>query len=425
MITDTKTEIRMDAFAPSALWRTIANLGSVAGGEALLRIGSFLAAIVIARVYGAAIFGVYATVVAYVTVGSMLADNGLQTAAIRQISGCPEELPTIASRLYVAKTSLLASAVLLLAGFVVASHWPRPVLQLVVLVTMRTVLQSYAQLHVAILKAIDRMHAIGLAQSTHFAVLIGGIGWCYLGAHSIAALLALMAAGEAIELVVTALVLLHYGVRLIRVGAAECWRLVRLATPIGAANTLASVALRCDVVLLSWMAPAAVLGHFAAAQSFLVILSVGSWLLGSVLLADMARLARDCDALQCYVGCWTRRIATLLVPAALVAIKVAPAAMRAVFGEAFGDASEILVILSLSAPFIFLNALEVNRAIALDLRSSYLGAYAAALAFGLMLGFSLVRLFGAVGIALAALGREILLFTVLRTLAARPRQVAV
>jgi O-antigen/teichoic acid export membrane protein len=423
VISDAAIDFRADVLPPQVLKRTIANLGSVVGGEALLRLGSFLAAVIIARNYGSAVFGVYAAALAYVTVVSMLADNGLQTAAIQQISRSPADLAAIASRLYVAKTSLLFPAVLLLAGVTVLLHWPDLVEQIVLLVALRTLLQSYAQLHIAMLKAIHRMHAIGIVQSVHFTFLIAGILWCYRGAHSITFLLAVMVAGQAVEFLGSAFVLSNYGLRAVRVRVEECWKLVRLAAPMGAANTMASIALRGDVVLLSWMVPATALGHFAAAQSLLVLLSVGSWLLGSVLLADMARLAHDYDALQYYVARWSRRIAMLLVPAAIVAVWAAPAAVRAIFGEAFGKAGGIVVILAMAAPFLFLNALYLNRAIALDLRSAYVGAYAAALSFGLLVGFILVRSFGATGVAVAAVAREIFLFTVLRTFAARPRQV--
>lgn len=419
MTSDTVIEFRTDALSPPTLQQTVVNLGSIAGGEALLRLGNFLATVVIARVYGSDIFGIYATVLAYVTVVTMLADNGLQTAAIQQISRSPAGMAAIASRLYVAKTTLLAPAILLLLAVMVFWRLPEPVAQIAILVALRAALQSYAQLHTAMLKAINRMHAIAIVQSLHFVFLVSGILWCYRSGSSITALLIMMAAGQGLEFLGSALVLRNYGLRALRVRLAECWKLVRDATPMGATFTLTTLALRCDVVLLSWMVSPVSLGHFAAAQSFLVLLSVASWLFGSVLLAEMSRLSHDHDALQYYVARWARRVAAVVTPAAIIATWAAPLALRAIFGEAFDAASGIVAILVLAAPFLFLNALYLNRAIALGLRSVYLGGYAAAFAVALLLDFALVRPYGATGIAVAAVVREIFLFTFLKASAGR------
>src|SRR3954452_2310139 len=58
--------------------RTLLNLASVIGGEAALRVASLVAAVVIARNSGPALFGIYATALAYATITTLLADNGLQ-----------------------------------------------------------------------------------------------------------------------------------------------------------------------------------------------------------------------------------------------------------------------------------------------------------------------------------------------------------
>ncbi len=58
----------------------------------MLRIANFVAAIVIARIGGAAIFGIYATALAYATVASMIADNGLGITTVRKIGSSPDRV---------------------------------------------------------------------------------------------------------------------------------------------------------------------------------------------------------------------------------------------------------------------------------------------------------------------------------------------
>lgn len=419
MTVNAVTEVRPSGLLSPALKQTLANLGSVAAGEGLLRFASFLAAVVIARVYGSSVFGVYATALAYVTVVSMLADNGLQIAAVQQISRSPSHLAAIASQLYLAKTLLLAPAVLLFVGLLLWMWLPLLVARIVALVAIRAFLHSYAQLHVAMLKAINRMHVIAVIQATHFVFLLAGIGWCYRREYPITSLLMVMVAGQALELFGSAVFLRSYGARLKRTPILQSCKLLRVAAPMGATYTLNSIALRCDVVLLSFMVPAAVLGHFAAAQSLLVLLTVAAWLFGSVMLAEMSPLAHDCDAIEYYVRRWTRRLLVVLVPAAVVGFWAAPLGLVAMFGDNFASAAPIVTILLSATPLLFLNSLYLNRAVALDLRSVYLGAYISAFAVGLVLDLILMRWLGATGVAVAAVSRETSLFLFFKASAGR------
>ncbi len=404
---------------PVSLRPVIANAARVLGGECLLRIANFVVAVVIARMYGAATFGIYATVLAYVTVGSMIADNGLQTSAIRQVSRWPTERCRIVSRLYAAKTLLLGIAVLPVVLIAAGIHLPRVVAFIGGLVAARTVVQSYAQLNAAILKALDAMGAIAAAQALHFALLISAAALVYRRGYAVTVLLALMVASQGCELLASTLYLWTRGIRAVRVRVGECWRVVREATPIGFTYGMASIALRLDVVFLSLIVPASAVGHFAAAQSVFVFASVTAWIFGSILLADFSRIGDQQDALRAYTQRWSRVLLITTVPAAIVGMWLAPLLLRTMFGNAFDAAGRMVVILLAALPFLFLNTVYLNRAIALGQHSIYAGAYAGALALGVAADFILGRTFAGVGIAVAALLREIGLFISLRLAAAR------
>src|SRR5713226_3253906 len=117
------------------LQKTLANLTSVIGGEGVLRIANFVVAVAIARLYGSAVFGLYATVLAYVTVVVMLADNGLQVAAVKQLAHSIEEIDRIVSLLYVAKTALFVPAMVVLFTFLYGARSPELVWFILSLVT--------------------------------------------------------------------------------------------------------------------------------------------------------------------------------------------------------------------------------------------------------------------------------------------------
>jgi hypothetical protein len=65
-----------------------------------------------------------------------------------------------------------------------------------VLVTVRTVVQSYCQVHLAILKSLDRTAAIGPIQAIHFAALLVGIATTCRYACSFNALLGWLIGGQ-------------------------------------------------------------------------------------------------------------------------------------------------------------------------------------------------------------------------------------
>src|ERR1700757_348194 len=96
--------------------RVLQNLMSVLGGEAAVRAANFAAALFIARAFGGFALGAYAAALAVVTVVVMIADNGLQTFVITELSGRPSERETVIGRVYIAKTMLLAVAIVVLGA---------------------------------------------------------------------------------------------------------------------------------------------------------------------------------------------------------------------------------------------------------------------------------------------------------------------
>jgi O-antigen/teichoic acid export membrane protein len=396
-----------------ALQKTLANLVSVIGGEGILRVANFIVAVAIARLYGSAVFGLYATVLAYVTVVAMLADNGLQVAAIKQLSGSLEEIDRIVSLLYVAKTALFVPALTVLFAFVYGTHSSGLVWLIGGLVTVRTVLQSYCQLQIAILKAINRMTTIGVVQTAHAIILVIGCAVVYQRHLHVGGLMGVLVLGQFTEMTLTAMYLLRVGVRARPVRLWECWDLVRNAAPMGISFSLMNFLLRLDVIVLATFMSSSDVGNFAAAQSALVIVYVVSWLFGSVLLPDLTRLSSHRELMDKHVKHWIRLILAITVPITLIGIVVGPVGLRAVFGQAFDAARKPLALMLISIPFIFLNSLFLNRGFALNHRRVYVDTYAISAAGGLVLSVVMVKLFGVVGISAAVVTREIATFALL------------
>ncbi len=389
--------------------RIVANLANVVAGEGVLRLATLAAAVVIARLGGTAIFGMYATALAYVTIAAIIADNGFQITALREVSARPEERNRICSSLYISKTLLFVPMLAILAIIGHMERLPNLYWNVAALLTIRAMIQTHCVMQGAILKAIDHVQVIGISQGAHAAILLGALWYCYVTRSSIYAVLVVLIVGQTTEFCMEAAFLWRKGIRPARPRLRECWHLVSGSTSVGITFSLTNSILRLDVVVLSLITGAAAAGVFAAAQTVIVIVYVVAWLLGSVLLPDMSRMAFS-DAgqqLRHYVRRWSLIVAAVTVPASVIAMAAAPYLMRTVFGHAFDDSGMLLSIMMLAVPFIFLNSIRLHSAVAERSPRIYLGTYIGALVITVLLNSVLAFALGAVGVAIAVVIREV------------------
>jgi len=397
----------------------VTNLSSVIGGELLLRVANFGVMIVLARLYEASTVGMYATALAFSTVAVMLADNGLQVSAIAELSKPQRHPSTVVSRFYISKTLLAVPALALLATLAWLAKLPPAAWIIGALVVVRTAVQSYCQLQLAVLKGLHRMAAIGPVQGLHFAALLVGIGAVCRYHGSVYVLLGWLIAGQSMELLLSGGLLWRAGIRPARFALAECWSLLWRSTPIGFTYSIANLIVRLDVIVLSFLFPAAVVGEFAAANVFLVVAYVVSWLFGSVVLPELAARASQVDELERCVKRWTRLIWLAALPASLALLWVAPPAVTALYGKNFADTGRLASVMLLAAPFILLNSLYLSRAIALGLTTQYAGTYLATAVGALTLDLVVALTVGPMGVAVAIVVREFGMFVAFRILAGR------
>jgi len=407
------------------LRNTPRNLLHVIGGEMLLRLANFGVAVLIARVFGAASLGVYAAILAVATLAERLSDNGLEIAGIAETSRHPANISRTATALYINKTifSLLAIGALAALGWstgLSGSHW-----LIASILTLRTFLYSYCRLNNGLLKALDKAPLIARIQSMHFLVLCFAIAFVYLRGESLAFLLICLLVAQFLEFLLSLRNLRILGVHFGAASSELCWNLARRSTPIGLTYTLSTLMLRGDILVLSLLATASLLGTFSAADNGLVMVYVVAWLFSGVLLADLGRLSSTPDEFDAEFRKCVIAILALCIPLAVAAMLVASPTIRLLYGKSFAAAGLPAAIMCVAVPLIFLNAAFLGRAIARSAASIYLTVYAAAAALSLALNFLLGWRFGIAGIAVSIVLRELaitLAFVRLRTLPAKRGQ---
>jgi O-antigen/teichoic acid export membrane protein len=382
------------------------NLASVLGGEAAVRVANFAAVLFIARAYDGRVFGVYAVILAIVTAVVMFADNGLQTLAITQLSGASLAHNQTFGRLVFAKTVVLGASIAVLALIAAATGKKSLFWEIGLWVALRTIVQSYSQLQLAILKSVSRAKVIGILQSVHGVLLLLGLGWAYKHSWSVFTLLAWLTCCQSFELVLGARVLYRNG---IVPRWPECLHLLQTlksSVPLGLGYGLANLSIRSDTIILSMVASLAAVGAFSAANAILLIVYLSSWLFSSVLLPEMLRIAHEPDGLTAFANEWARRVLLVSVPCVVVVCSLAPRAIVFLYGANYASSGLIASALLVACPFILLNAIYTARVIAIHRADIFVKVYGVAALATLALDFLLGHLFGSLGISVAIVIRE-------------------
>jgi O-antigen/teichoic acid export membrane protein len=395
------------------------NLASVIGGEAAVRIANFAAVLFIARAYGKAILGAYAVSLAVTTVVIMFADNGLQTAAIRQITAQTTNRNQTIGQLAICKTALLVWAAVLITVLAAWKNETPLFVAIAIWVTVRAMLQSYSQLQMAILKAVSLASYIGIIQALHSVLLFSGIAVCFEKGWNISVLLAWFALSQFLELLFATAVLYRHGFWPSWPYRLDFIATIKASAPFGIAYGLANLIIRSDTIVLSAILPITELGAFSTANSLLLIVYVSAWLFGSILLPEMVRVSGNSETLKTYANQWARRVILGSVPFALVCSLLAPKAILLLYGPKYAVSGTLASVMVLACPLILLNSVYTTCAIAANSRAIFLGIYAATAAATLALDFGFGRAFGSVGVAAAIVVREAAMLLGFRLLMSR------
>jgi O-antigen/teichoic acid export membrane protein len=386
--------------------RTINNLVNVVGGEVLLRAVNALVAVLIGRVYGVAVLGTYAAILAVATVAERIADNGLELTGITEVSRRPDRLNTLATALYIDKSVLSVVAMGFLALSVAIMHFSGEFLSIAALLTVRTFAYSFCRLNAGLLKALDKTRPIALIQAMHFAVLSTCVFVVYSRHTRFAVLLVCLLVAQIMEFASTFTVLRRLGLRGSCTSPSLCWQLVRHSTPVGMTYTLSTLMLRGDIVVLSFVASASVVGVFAAANTGLIMIYVIAWLFSGILLSDLGTLAANRESCDAHFREILSCIILFTLPLAAVSAVFARSVILLVFGKSFAGAALPGALMMLALPFIFINAAFLSRTIARNASRVSLGIYGFTAVLSLALNYLLARWQGANGVACSIVVRE-------------------
>jgi O-antigen/teichoic acid export membrane protein len=387
-------------------WNTAAQGVGKAG---VLAIG--LASVVITTRYlGAADYGKVALAFAFVQMLGVLADVGLLTVVVREISRDPASTDRLVGNALVLRL-VLSLALLVLAALVsLVLPWDTDVRVAVLIAGVPFVLGLVNSALVAVLQARLRMDravvADVLGRAVSFAALVIVVT-LDLGFYSV---VATAAAGALATLVVTWAIVRREARPRPR-AEREVWRsLLVLALPVGLALAVSEVYFRLDTLIVSVFRPYDEVGLYSLSYRMVELIGIlPAIVMTSVfpLLARYLQESRDLAART--VDAAGDLFVAIGAPLAAGGLVVASDLVVLVGGDDFAGAADPLRLLLFAVALAFVSGLFGHALIAGGRPGSALRLGVAALVFNLVLNLALVPPFGIEAAAAVALASEVLL----------------
>ena len=395
-----------------------AGLRSVRGG--VYRVSGYLvgsalsavAAILLLRYLGVANFGRYATVMSIVAIVLGLSDLGLTLVGQRDymFQQTEEDRRRLTANILGIRLAVTPVAVVLALLFCIAAGYQPTVVVGTLIVGASLLFGNAALTFMLPLTGKLRFGALAAAETGKQLVIVGG-NWLFvaLGAGLVAFFGVQFAAAVGLLLFVSAFV----GRRLLtwpRFSLPEWSAILREAAPMGIAVVVSVLYLRTLVVMASLLTSAYQTGLFATSYRILEMIVVVPGLMVGTAFPIMSRVGLDDLARLRYI--LQRLIETSLLVGVLLVLVLVMAAEPIVVilgGHAYEAAAPVLQIQSFALLGSFVSVVWTTALVAVRRQSDLLIINTVALVSVVVLGGSLIPLFGAKGAAAAAVAGEALL----------------
>lgn len=348
-MTGRETEAGPAAF-PLIAW--LKDAATLVGGSGATLVASSLIAVVVARTLGPEAFGVFAACLGASYALAVLAQLGLATWLLRELTSGAAPSSSEANRKVVAAASLIALGSLAL-----------PVITAVVttligtrsdVIGLAASLMLYAgcaatcvTLEAALRarRAVGAVARLNIIEKTLLLSAIGG--WTATASHHLGFLgLAYVACGV-IRLALTVLAVRKRGYAFERIGRADLVNAVRASAPFALAVSSMNITTRLDVILVGIVSATAA-GYYGVSERFVALLIFAPIIASSAL---YPHLRHDSAADRSSpVRLLVILSAALTIPAALLARPIIALA----FGAEFAPATHVMQIMLLSVPSVVL-----------------------------------------------------------------------
>jgi O-antigen/teichoic acid export membrane protein len=402
-----------DPAAGASVVRTVAwnTAAQAIGKAAVLAIGA-ASIVVTTRYLGASGYGQFALALAFVQMLGLLADLGLLTVVVREISREPGATERLVGNALTLRLALSLGVIAVAALLSLAMPYTPQVRVAILIAGVPLVLGSANTAIVAVFQARLRMDRAAVSDVAGRAAGFGALVLVAALDLGFYAVVATAAVGALVTLVVTWW-LSRPLVRVRPAASRAVWRsLLAAALPVGAALAVTEVYFRADTLIVSIFRPYDEVGFYALAYRVIELLGMLPAIVMTSVFPLLSRyLAESRDLAVRTVDAAADLFVALGVPLAAGGLVVAPELVLLIGGEEFEGAATPLRILLFAGALAFVSGLFGLTLIAGDRQRSALRLGLAALAFNVPLNFALVPSLGIDAAAAVAVASELLLVT--------------
>jgi O-antigen/teichoic acid export membrane protein len=387
-------------------WNTAAQ---AIGKAAVLAIGA-ASIVVTTRYLGASGYGQFALALAFVQMVGLLADLGLLTVVVREISRRPEETERLVGNALALRLALSLGVIALAGLLSLAMPYTEQVRVAILIAGVPLVLGLANTAIVAVFQARLRMDRAAISDVAGRAAGFGALVVVAALDLGFYAVVATAAVGAFVTLVVTWR-LSRPLVRIRPAASRPVWRsLIRAALPVGAALAVTEVYFRADTLIVSLFEDYEEVGFYALAYRVVELLGILPAIVMTSVFPLLSRYLRENRGLaRRTLDATADLFVAVGVPLAAGGLVVAPQLVRLIGGDEFEGAADTLRILLFAGALAFVSGLFGMALIAGDRQRSALRLAVAALAFNVPLNFALVPSLGIDAAAAVAVASELLL----------------
>jgi O-antigen/teichoic acid export membrane protein len=381
----------------------------VAGKAVTLAIG--LASIAIATRYlGPGDYGRYTLALTYMQLFAVLADVGLFTIVVREISRDPDSTERLVGNTLTLRLVLAAAAIACAALLSLLLPYEPDVRVAILLAGLPLLFGMLNSSFVTILQARLRMGRAVVGDVAGRAAAIAALGLVAALDLGFYAVMGTAAAGA----LVTALVTMLLTRRLVplrpRSEPAVWRRLLTMALPLGVALAVNELYFRADTLIISLYEPYSQVGLYTLAYRMLELTLVfGTVFLTTTFPLLSLAVADDEPRARRTIQLSTELFVALGIPLVAGGLVLAPGLVELAAGEGFEDASTPLRILLVAGALAWVNGVFGYALIAKDRQLSALWLNGAALVFNVGLNLALVPVYGIVVAAVVTVASEALI----------------
>ena len=394
----------------SVLRRVAWNTAAQAVGKALV-LGIGLASVVVTTRYlGAADYGKVALAFATIQMLGVLADVGLLTVVVREISRDPAQTDRLVGNALLLRLALSLVTLALAAIASLLLPWDREVRVAILIAGVPFVLGLVNSALVAVFQARLRMDRAAVADVIGRAATFVALVIVVAADAGFYAVVGTAAVGAAVTLAIT-WVLVRREAHPVPRAERNVWRrLLVTALPVGAALAVSEVFFRLDTLLVSAFRSYHEVGLYSLSYRIVELIAILPAIVMTSVFPLLSRhLHESRDRAVRTIDAAGDLFVAVGAPIAAGGLIVAPELVTAIGGEQFAGAADALRILLFAVALAFVSGLFGHSLIAGGRQTSALRLGLAALGFNLAFNLVAIPAWGIEGAAAVAVASEVLL----------------